>query len=166
MPISINGTGSITGLSAGGLPDASITADDIASNAVTTAKVNDAAITYGKLSTSATESDNVAKRTAKAWVNFNGTGTPAVTRDFQVDSITDNGIGDYTINFTSGALTTSSYCVVSSAEAESGINVSHMRCASVYGGTKSTSSVRIRCGGLANATDFIDLPAVFIATFE
>ena len=111
MPISINGTGSITGLSAGGLPDNSITADDIASNAITTAKVNDASITYNKLSTSATEADNVAKRTAKAWVNFNGTGTVAIRDDFNVSSITDNGTGDYTINFSS-AMTNSNYSFV------------------------------------------------------
>ena len=101
MPISINGTGTITGISAGGLPDASVTADDLASSAVTTAKVSDGAITYGKLSTSATEADNVAKRTAKAWVNFNGTGTPAIRDDFNVSSIGDNGTGDYTVNFSS-----------------------------------------------------------------
>ena len=99
MPISINGTGTITGISAGGLPDASVTADDLASSAVTTAKVSDGAITYGKLSTSATEADNVAKRTAKAWVNFNGTGTVAIRDDFNVSSIGDNGTCDYTINF-------------------------------------------------------------------
>lgn len=39
MAITINGTGSITGLSAGGLPDSSITSDDIASGAVTAAKL-------------------------------------------------------------------------------------------------------------------------------
>ena len=39
MPITINGTGSITGISAGGLPDASITSDDIAAGAVTAAKI-------------------------------------------------------------------------------------------------------------------------------
>jgi hypothetical protein len=38
MPIGINGTGSITGITAGGLPDAVITADDIAAGAVTQAK--------------------------------------------------------------------------------------------------------------------------------
>jgi hypothetical protein len=37
---------------------------------------------------------------AKAWVNFNGTGTPAIRASFNVSSITDNGTGDYTINFT------------------------------------------------------------------
>jgi len=37
---------------------------------------------------------------ATAWVNFNGTGTVAIRDQFNVSSITDNGIGDYTINFT------------------------------------------------------------------
>jgi len=37
---------------------------------------------------------------AKAWVNFNGTGTVAIRDSFNVSSITDNGTGDYTINFT------------------------------------------------------------------
>jgi hypothetical protein len=39
MPISITGTGTITGLSAGGLPDDCITTAEIASSAVTTAKL-------------------------------------------------------------------------------------------------------------------------------
>ena len=33
---------------------------------------------------------------AKAWLNFNGTGTVAITDSFNVASITDNGTGDYT----------------------------------------------------------------------
>ena len=37
---------------------------------------------------------------AKAWVNFNGTSTPAIRGSFNVSSITDNGTGDYTVNFT------------------------------------------------------------------
>jgi hypothetical protein len=36
----------------------------------------------------------------RAWVNFNGTGTPAIRGSGNVSSITDNGTGDYTINFT------------------------------------------------------------------
>lgn len=35
----------------------------------------------------------------KAWVNFNGTGTVAIRASKNVSSITDNGTGDYTINF-------------------------------------------------------------------
>ena len=37
---------------------------------------------------------------AKAWVNFNGTGTVAIRASYNVSSITDNGVGDYTVNFT------------------------------------------------------------------
>lgn len=35
----------------------------------------------------------------RAWVNFNGTGVPAIRGAGNVSSITDNGVGDYTINF-------------------------------------------------------------------
>ncbi len=38
--------------------------------------------------------------TCRAWVNFNGTGTPAIRASGNVSSITDNGTGDYTVNFT------------------------------------------------------------------
>jgi len=36
----------------------------------------------------------------KAWVHFNGDGTVGIRRAFNVSSITDNGTGDYTVNFT------------------------------------------------------------------
>jgi hypothetical protein len=36
----------------------------------------------------------------RAWVNFNGTGTVAIRASFNVSSITDNGTGDYQVNFT------------------------------------------------------------------
>ena len=37
---------------------------------------------------------------ARAWVNFNGTGTVAIRASGNVSSITDNNTGDYTVNFT------------------------------------------------------------------
>ena len=36
----------------------------------------------------------------RAWVNFNGTGTVAIRASGNVSSITDNGTGAYTVNFT------------------------------------------------------------------
>lgn len=42
----------------------------------------------------------IASGTAKAWVNFNGTGTVAIGASYNVSSITDNATGDYTLNFT------------------------------------------------------------------
>jgi hypothetical protein len=50
----------------------------------------------------------------RAWVNFNGTGTVAIRGSGNVSSITDNGTGDYTINFTI-AMTDANYAVCGSA---------------------------------------------------
>jgi hypothetical protein len=89
-----------------------ITTASIQNSSITTAKIADANITFGKLSTSATEADNVASRTAKAWVNFDGTtntgGNCTIRSDFNVSTVADNGDGDYTVNF-STALANANY---------------------------------------------------------
>jgi hypothetical protein len=51
---------------------------------------------------------------ARAWVNFNGTGTVAIRGSANVSSITDNGTGDYTVNFTT-AMSDANYSVVASS---------------------------------------------------
>ena len=48
MPVTINGNGSITGLSVGGLPNGTVDADTLASNAVTTVKLADNSVTHAK----------------------------------------------------------------------------------------------------------------------
>ena len=50
MPVTINGNGSITGLAVGGLPDGSVDADTLASNAVTTAKIASGAVGASEIS--------------------------------------------------------------------------------------------------------------------
>jgi hypothetical protein len=57
--------------------------------------------------------NTVAQGSAKAWVNFNGTGTVAIRASFNVTSITDNGTGDYTLNFTT-ALQDANYSITGS----------------------------------------------------
>ena len=47
----------------------------------------------------------------RAWVNFNGTGTVAKRDSGNVSSVTDNGTGDYTVNFTI-AMPNANYAVV------------------------------------------------------
>jgi hypothetical protein len=47
---------------------------------------------------------------AKAWWNFNGTGTIALRASYNVASLTDNGVGDYTIVFTT-VLSSANYAV-------------------------------------------------------
>ena len=59
--------------------------------------------------------------TAKAWVNFNGTGTVAIRASGNVSSITDNGTGDYTVNFTN-AMTDTNYAPFISNSKSPGIN--------------------------------------------
>jgi hypothetical protein len=50
----------------------------------------------------------------RAWVNFNGTGTVAIRASGNVSSITDNGTGDYTVNFTN-AMPDANYAMVAGA---------------------------------------------------
>jgi hypothetical protein len=61
--------------------------------------------------------NTVAQGSAKAWVNFNGTGAVAIRAAFNVTSITDGGTGTYTINFTTalpdGNYATELFCNVS-----------------------------------------------------
>lgn len=50
----------------------------------------------------------------RAWVNFNGTGTVAIRASGNVSSITDNGVGDYTINFTT-AMPDADYAILAAS---------------------------------------------------
>ena len=145
-PISIAGSGTITGISAGGLPDDCITTADIAAGAITDAKVNaSAAIADSKLSGT----------TCKAWVNFNGTGTVAISASGNVSSITDNGTGDYTVNFTTAMVDANFSAVVGiggdSTSAGNGAWAQRIR-------SRTASSVQLWTvrpdnGGLVNSSD-------------
>jgi len=85
--VSVAGTASITG------------ATSVTGNLSFNSGYGSAAVAYG----------------CRAWVNFNGTGTPAIRASGNVSSITDNGTGDYTVNFTT-AIADANYSVISSAE--------------------------------------------------
>ena len=38
------------------------------------------------------------------WVNYNSSGTPSIRDSLNVSSLTDNGVGDITVNFTTALL--------------------------------------------------------------
>lgn len=78
---------------------------------------------------------------AKAWVNFNGTGTVAIRDSFNVSSITDNGTGDFTINFTT-AMPNANYAVAGT-NAFSSSNVSVYAIKPRSSSDLTTTSVRI-----------------------
>jgi hypothetical protein len=68
----------------------------------------------------ATPSGATPSYLCRAWVNFNGTGTVAIRASGNVTSITDNGTGDYTINFTT-AMTDANYAVASAGNRSDGV---------------------------------------------
>jgi len=81
----------------------------------------------------------------RAWVNFNGTGTVVINRALNVSSITDNGVGDYTINFTT-AMTDTTYALVSSGYGRTGFATGLHTAVSGWTGAptlKSTTQARI-----------------------
>jgi hypothetical protein len=72
---------------------------------------------------SGTDSPINVPGTAKAWVNFNGTGTVAIRASYNVSSITDNGVGQYTVNFTT-AISDANYAfLISGRDEDNGMGV-------------------------------------------
>jgi hypothetical protein len=78
----------------------------------------------------------------RAWANFNGTGTVAIRGSGNVSSITDNGTGDYTVNFTT-ALPNANYSLMGSTTPTAS---STPRSVGVHGGLQTTSACRIVSG--------------------
>lgn len=76
----------------------------------------------------------------RAWVNFNGTGTVAIRASGNVSSITDNGTGEYTINFTT-TLTDANYATVLGGNWSGTAAITSIAAASP---TYSTSAVKVQ----------------------
>jgi len=89
---------------------------------------------------------------AKAWVNFNGTGTVAIDDSFNVVSITDNGTGNYTVNFTN-SMPSASYCAVCGTNSAENIV-----------GTYQASSVVVLTQGSGGAAS--DVTEISVAVFS
>ena len=95
---------------------------------------------------------------ARAWVNFNGTGTVAIRAASNVSSITDNGTGLYTLNFTT-ALTDSNYSATFNADDNSGNNPHFITFRS---GTTSTLAI----GTWQSAVGRVDIANISVAIFR
>ena len=104
--------------------------------------------------------DTVVNGTAKAWVNFNGTGTVAIRRAFNVSSITDHGTGDYSINFTTAMPDTDYATIVSGDSYNAYTSIGY---ANVNSSNQNVAFTRIRA--LA-ATSNYDKPILTLAIFS
>lgn len=83
----------------------------------------------------------------RAFCNFNGTGTVAIRASFNVSSITDNGTGDYTVNFTN-AMPDANYSTNITQNIEDSSTYSQhigvLTASNASYSLKSTSQVRLR----------------------
>jgi len=89
----------------------------------------------------------------RAWVNFNGTSTVAIRASGNVTSITDNGTGDYTVNFTTAM-----------PDANSSVNVTCQRMdvtsfEATYSGIRSNTSSNITASSARVYTAFSNTAA-------
>jgi hypothetical protein len=99
----------------------------------------------------------IPSNSVKAWVNFNGTGTPAIRASLNVSSLTDNGVGDFTINFTT-ALSDVNYAPVFGPPTATDNTKGSLCVSGGYNAAvtlKSTTQLRIVAGG-AFGTNFVD----------
>lgn len=99
----------------------------------------------------------------RAWVNFNGTGTVAIRASGNVTSITDNGVGDYTVNFTT-AMSDANYAVNGISQQGSGDAAPNGVVALKNAATITTSAVRIIVG--TPAVGALDRDYVFASVFR
>lgn len=102
---------------------------------------------------------------AKAWINWNGTGTPAVRASYNMDPttpITDNGTGDYTLNIGTN-MSSANYCTVLGHGSQNGSGSLYTM--GVSDGDVAThvtaGSIRLRAYQAATLTDINWLNAAF-----
>ena len=171
MAISINGSGTITGVSVGGLPDGIVDSDMLASSAVTTAKISDNQITEAKLAS------DQQKGLAKAWAKFDGTLATIGTGDnsFNIDDIDDILVGTYEIHFTNN-MSSANYVITGmcantddnfSTEIAGDARGAVALC--VYGFTAPAAdkfTIEARFGSSATAAgDVADMSEIYVAVF-
>jgi len=108
----------------------------------------------------------------RAWVNFNGIGTVAIRGSGNVSSITDVGVGIYTVNFTNAMPDTNySTCYGANSYNDTNINiVIAIRGSSTinWGGVnvKTTSAIQIACSNTGNTNSLVDVFDLNVAIFR
>lgn len=146
----IGGSGVVVGSPAGGSPGAGkVNAVEIQQNGVALA---------------------AARYVARAWVNFNGSGTVAIRDSYNVTSITDNNVGDWTVNFAT-AMANANYCAVGAVSALGGRAPVLMIPGGVGGGggtgdptAPTTTALRVNVYSAVN-TGFVDPTYLNVAVF-
>jgi hypothetical protein len=178
-----NGAGSITIAASGGGGSGTVTSVSAGAGMSFTTITTSGSVAMGTPSTITNTSTNTASGTshnhaltgelvettsgsplyygARAWVNFNGTGTVSIRDSVNVSSISDNGTGTYTVNF-STAMPDANYSMVATTNRTSAVNGTVFNQDS--GTAPTTSAVRIitfRVG-----TGAVDTENNYVAVFR
>lgn len=81
----------------------------------------------------------------KAWVRFNGKGTVAIDESYNVSSITDNGVGEYTVNFTTN-MSSTTYAVFAASSDNTADSTANSRVGAINKYSNfAVGSVKVRC---------------------
>lgn len=94
---------------------------------------------------------------ARAWVNFNGTGTVAIRASFNVNTITDESTGRYTVNY-SNAMSDTNYSIIG------GSSQYFNSCGFDDNITHTTTTTRIR--SFNTSSSYTDYNYMFCAVFR
>ena len=99
----------------------------------------------------------------RAWIKFNGTGTPSIVGSGNFSSITDNGTGNYTLNFTT-SMPTDTYSVVASGGGNNA-SYSNLILGLPSGGVYTTAAIQVVATGGGGSTT-ADAPILCVAVFH
>jgi hypothetical protein len=148
LPVIDGGTGVTTSTGSGA--NVLGTSPSLTSPTLTTPNINSAQIP--------TVSGTAPLYMARAWVNFNGTGTVAIRASGNVTSITDGGVGLYTLNFTT-AMTDADYCLAGITAFSVSAGAESVRIQSTL--TSSAAPISTTTAGV-----LFDSPTVTVAVFR
>ena len=144
----------------GGTASSTITMNGLASGAglatqaeAETGTANDKLMTPLRLRNALNATGSAPTYACRAWVNFNGTGTVAIRGSGNVSSITDNGTGDYTVNFTT-AMPDANYAAVGMPQSAYGLGILSL----------AAGSVRVRTPNFNNTA--VDTDPVCVSVFR
>jgi hypothetical protein len=118
-----------------------------------------------QIATTAFVTAAIPTNNVKAWVNFNGTGTVSIRGSMNVSSITDNGTGDYTINFTT-SMTDTNYAPISSGQLDNTPSPAGDVITGSYRSTTSRTVSSYRTSTVNSAGAAIDPVAWYLAVIR
>jgi len=108
--------------------------------------------------TNSTSATNCIQGSAKAWLNYNGSGS-SIRGSYNVSSVTVNGTGNYTVNFTT-AMANANYAanVTCNFDNSAGLTDGAV-------GTQAAASCKILCHDIAGGTLYNPY-AIYLSVFS